>query len=427
MSALFYRDLNHPPMAAVVGVGSGIVRVDGDLGTDLLDLSSGAGITCLGHSCTSVKNAMYEQIHKLPYVHAMNWSNAPAEQLAGKLLGIVSRSDDRFQGGRVIFLNSGAEAVEAACKVGMQIAEEEGRQHLLFSRLHSYHGNTMFTLALGDHPRKHQWRQNLEVASGARLPAFAPSWQMVSSLDLLATTLRNIQPVGYQPIVVVETIGGTTIGIEPPTQEYLRTLRMLCDASGAILIFDEVLSGNYRTGQLFACQHYGVMPDIICVGKGLTAGYFPLSAVIVCKPLVDRIKKHSGKLWHSTTNQNHPIGCAAGVAALDAYESRVDRIHWIAKWIEDLRPWLLQQPGVRDLVGVGALWGLRLDPDLPGLHLRVRALAPSQGVVVYTEGQTVHGQGNFVLLAPPYCITQDELVTGLRALCRAIGKAFEVT
>lgn len=433
MSNLFYRDLRTIPTTANYSANELIVDTNGRF---LDDLSAGAGITCLGHSCDAIKDAMVDQIFRMPYCHAMNWSHQPAEELAEKLIGLTTRGNpnSKFNNGRVIFLNTGAEAIEAACKLAMQVGYEMGRSPLFYGRQYSYHGNTAFTLALGDHPKKRLYPfidvidENVE-----RFDAYRPTVSPRFHLAQLAANLERDSRRKIQPIVVVEPIGGTTIGIEPSTKEYLDNLQIICDLNDAILIYDEVLCGNYRTGELFAYQYYDALePDIICLGKGLTGGYFPLSAVIVSERLVANISLNSGKLWHSTTNQNQPIGCAAGIAALNEYEQIKDKLPGFGVQVQQMALNALSKvAGGKDRMvgasGVGSLLGIRFDPDAPGLHARVRREALANGIAVYTDGGTIDGKGNMVLLAPPYSYLQDmgHLQDCLNRLAAAVVMAAE--
>ena len=414
MSSLFYRDLKSKPQLAYYSATELIVdrryfHYD--------DLSAGAGIICLGHSNEAIKEAMADQINTLPYVHAMNWTNEPAEELAEMLIRLTTRDDphSKFHGGRVMFLNSGAEAVEAACKLAMQVGYEQGYSPWLFGRQFSYHGNTLFTLDLGDHPKKKLFPY-VDRCRVSRFSAYRPTTEqgVDEALDRLRFALA-VSGSMEQPIVVIEPIGGTTIGIEPSSTSYLEVLSGICDDNNATLVYDEVLCGNYRTGELFAYQYYNAPePDVICLGKGLTGGYFPLSAVIVSRRLIEIIEAHSGKLWHSTTNQNHPIGCVAGIAALQEYERIKSELPAFGRQVQQLAIKQLSHAGC-EVVGVGSLLGVRLDPDLPGLHLAVRQKALANGVVVYTDGGTIDGRGNMVLLAPPYSYRDDLNLDALEA------------
>jgi adenosylmethionine-8-amino-7-oxononanoate aminotransferase len=437
-SAVFHRSLEERPILIETGV-YGILRSP-EVPGGLIDLSSGAGVTCLGHSVQPIKEAMIAQINRMPYVHS-NFTNEPVEQLAECLL-----QETGFKDGGAYFLNSGAEAVEAACKLAIQYSHERkfwGAPEI-FAREHSYHGHTLFTLALGDHPRKEPYA-GYRVPHIVRFRAFKPSWDQqakeMSRHDYRAFCIGELRNSMHQrmnvrigaPIVIVEPIGGTTLGIEPGDAEYLADIRSLCDSCGAILIYDEVLCGNYRTGHLFAWQYFAqytdrnLAPDLIAIGKGLTAGYFPLSAVIVNKRIREVVETGSKRLWHSTTNQNHPIGCAAGIAALTCYKEILgDSVGWSwAHNVEDLllKPLDEMSPWVYGYEGVGALFGMRLDPDILGLHMKVRKEAKNFGLALYTEGGTVKGRGNFILIAPPYCMEKQEIEVAagrLRALLHKV-------
>lgn len=418
-SAVFYRDLNHEPAAADSGLGSTIREfVDG---AHAIDLSSGAGVTCLGHTNKDVKTAMREQLTRLPYVHAANWTNSPAERLAYKLLELAG---GHFTNGRVIFLNTGAEAVEAACKLSVQyhLERDGGATPTFYARQHSYHGASGFTLQLGDHPRKIDYRNHMGAAYIGRMRAFKPNWDKPANLALYRHDVLGLLTNGmrHPATVVIEPIGGTAVAIEPADATYLAQLRATCKNAGALLIYDEVLCGNYRTNRMFAYQAIGtrskgvgLQPDMLCIGKGLTAGYFPLSAVIVADHVIDTIKNGTGRLWHSTTNQNHPLGCAAGIAALNAYENLRDTgvLTRLEGLIDNYANILKKNPNVQDVTGFGSLRAIRLHASGKLDHRIMQRDLLRRGVAVYTEGHTVTGTDNMILVAPPYCITADGLAT----------------
>lgn len=427
MTSILHRSCNQPRMSFHAQAS----RIMG-----AIDLSSGAGVTCLGHSCDAIKVAMIEQIKSMPYVHSTNWTTRAVEAL-GELLTYKAR----FVGGGTTFLSTGAEAVEGACKIAMQYFKEIGNGQVaqFCARKYSYHGNTLFTLALGDHPRKQDFYNTVSRIGYdvTRFDAFAPTWDRPddiqayhqSSLCRLDETLKESQVLREPMIVVVEPIAGMALGIEPGTSQYLADLRELCDAAGALLIYDEVLCGNFRTGHAFAWQWFqehsdrNLAPDIIAVGKGITGGYFPLSAVIVNQKVRNAIRAGSHRLWHSTTNQNHAIGCAAGLAAINVYESS----EMIAAWhqtsrdlVDGLAKFVGATIGVECVVGQGTLYGLRLDRNVSGLHAVIRERCLAAGVAIYTDGATVDGLGNFILIAPPHNITPEELTRGLEILSEVI-------
>lgn len=432
-SRVMHRNLNGLPLLATMGAQSIIsTREEG-----LIDLSAGAGVTMLGYSSRPIKDAMAKAIRDLPYVHAANWTTEQAEALA---IGILARCDGgSFSNGGVAFFNSGAEANEAACKIGAQyFAEIIGRVGTtFFGRRFSYHGNTVFALQLGDSPRKEAYGSWTNRSAVVRFPAFIPSIEKPKDpamylrqvLSPLRLELEFNKSQGKGAVVVIETVAGTTTRIEPPTMEYLVGLRSLCNEYDALLVYDEVLSGQYRTGFMAAWCYYArqiaafgttnsppwnITPDMFTMGKGLTGGYFPLSAVVVSEKVLDVLRKGSGKFWHSSTNQNHPIGCAAGVAALGEYQTYHQNIVGLNASMKDMVvPAIRDMPMVLDVVGVGSLWGVRLDSNVPGIAGRVQAYLRGRGVAVYADDGAL---GGMFMLAPPVCIEWPELQKALERI-----------
>jgi hypothetical protein len=396
---------------------------DGTENRAVLDMSSGAGVTCLGHSAQSIKDAMVEQIQTMPYTHSAQWTSHVVEQAAQLLL---DEAGVAFMQGAVTFYSGGSEAIEAACKLAAQIIDYEnpGRPIVFVGRKHSYHGNTAFALALGDHPRKAALSRSRSWSGIGceRFEAFASQYDMSgpNSLDSLADLLMRHHQRGARCVVVIEPVGGTTIGIAHSSPEYLAGVRALCSSHNAILIHDEVLCGNYRTGFLLASQYYqsqnreDCMPDIAVLGKGITGGYFPMSAVMLSSALHARFPKHKeSSLWHTSTNQNHPIGAAAINAAIPLYRSYLnDAIPELSWMIVDSQTTLLADDSpVIAMTGVGTLWGLHFDPHVGGLHRVYKDAMMVKGVACYSEGGTIEGAGHMWMLAPPLTLRREQFAS----------------
>jgi adenosylmethionine-8-amino-7-oxononanoate aminotransferase len=227
--------------------------------------------------------------------------------------------------------------------------------------------------------------------------------------------------------VVIETIGGTTLGIAPTTPGYLAAVRKIVDQHEGVLIYDEILSGNYRTSYLMAWHHYqgltlqNCAPDIAVMGKGITAGYFPMSCVVVNPRIKNVLEEKAGtSLGHTSTNQNHPIGCAAVSAAMRLYDQLRSVMIDMNRAIQiEIAPALRQCKHVQSVQGEGTLWGISLDPERKGAHLKVKEHLFAHGVSAYTDGGTINGKGNMVLFAPPYTTSESELnkvVSAFRSL-----------
>lgn len=456
-SDIYHRDPNAPPPLAVSARYHWIVA-DGWLGnTKIVDLSCGAAVTGLGHSARNVKLAMSEQLSNLAYCHSAQFTH-PVIEDAGKIIIdalAVSRRDPAgvwypaypFEDGGVSFFSGGAEAVEAAVKMAMQFqsqAEPHTEPCTIVGRRHSYHGNSMFTLALGDHPRKERlnagWNMTAHVE---RIEAFAPDLLRCNDDERDAHTavcLHSLEKVlqtqavhKRRCVVVIETIGGTTIGIAPPTLAYLIGVRKLCTTYEAVLIYDEILCANYRTGCLTAWQYYqkdaasfDLAPDIFVMGKGITAGYFPMSAVVVNKH-IRAAGEASGTVWHTSTNQNHVIGCAALGAAMKEYASLRERIVTLGNYMaEVIAPKLMQsEVGIVNVTGVGMLWGVHFAPGHQNLHKHVKNELFGRGYSVYSDGGTIEGKGNMIMVAPPYVMAESQLDEAADAIIHASTSAYD--
>lgn len=443
---VLHRNLTNAPPAALRSAGRHILHTDVEatmqglpISTAYFDLSSGAGVTGLGHSNIYVKEAMIEQIHRMPYVHAGQWTSSEIEA-AGS--AILSRAGDRFAAGGVTFFSGGAEAVEAACKITMQFCAVTDRPPAMFiSRQHSYHGGTMFTLKLGDHPRRVQTHHQRSIQANHlyRFDAFAPHlintnpssavWEEceAASLRSLADALEIVRSRHATPVVVMEPIGGTAAMIAPPTVSYLEGVRTLANKHGAVLIYDEILGGNFRTGHLMSWQFYqqvtdiSIAPDIAVVGKGITAGYFPMSAVLVSEAMRHYLASsdHQPRLWATATNQNHPIGAAAVTAAMEQYDNMLCAVGELSQHMIDFAKSMRRLDQVHSVQGVGTLYGVSLDPKAHGLHSVAKRQLFDLGVVAYTDGGTIKGEGNMVLVAPPFGTTPrdlNEVVSAFAAL-----------
>lgn len=396
----------------------------------VLDISSGAGVTLFGHSEDSIKRAMIDQIHKLPYAHAGQWEPTIVQQAAEQLL---QRSGVAFEGGGVTFFSGGAEAVEAACKIALQVAMYENyymsaepfQQPARFiARQHSYHGGSLFALELGDHQRK-SFLTNIAGYSPNVLhfKSAVPHLQLQDPKDLDAvsalydasvTSLRDMLIRDHEnenpSIVVIETVMGTTVGISAPIADYLADIRQVCNEFEAILIYDEILSGNYRTGCFAAWQYYQkqisrpLAPDIMVVGKGITGGYFPMSAVIVNEHVRGTIEA-IGSMNATSTNQNHPVGAAACVAAMEAYD-KLNYGHEVRDFIvrHAIRE-LLECDLVDSVHGVGSLWGVTLN-SVGAKSEKVKQQLLKSGVTCYADN--VRGRV-MLLFAPPLNASEFEM------------------
>jgi len=287
----------HADMPVAVG-GEGPYVID-NRGNRYLDASGGAAVSCLGYSDAEVIAAIQKQAASLAYIHSAFFSSEPMEQLADLMIEGAPLGLDR-----VYLVSGGSEAVEAALKMARQYFVEVGqpeRRHFI-ARRQSYHGNTLGALAVGgNEPRREPFRPVLADSHHVS-PCFAyrgrrddedDSQYAARLADELEVKILELGP-GTVAAFVAETVVGATSGAVPPVAGYFSRVRGICDKYGVLLVLDEVMCGNGRTGTLFAFEQEAVVPDIVTLSKGLAAGYQPLGAVLLSEDIFQAFYDGSG-------------------------------------------------------------------------------------------------------------------------------------
>ncbi|MCC2664154.1 MAG: aminotransferase, partial [Geminicoccaceae bacterium] len=262
-----------------------------------------------------------------------------------------------------------------------------------------------------------------EAAYGARLAA-----------ELEAT----VQELGPETVIgfVAEPVVGATLGAVPAVPGYFEAIRAVCDRHGMLLILDEVMCGMGRTGTLFACEQEGVRPDLVTVAKGLGAGYQPIGATLVARPIFEAIRDGSGFFQHGHTYMGHPLACAAALAVQQtiAEEQLLGRVRQQGDRLRELLAARFgAHPNVGEIRGRGLFQGLELVADRASkrpfapehkLHARIKAEAMARGLLCYPMGGTIDGRaGDHLLLAPPYIVSDGELEAIVERLAQAIAAA----
>ena len=406
-------------------------------GKKYLDLTAAFGVAAAGHANPSVVRAGQRQMGKL--LHAMGdvHPHALKAQLARELSRLTferwvkkNRTSDigHRKSAKVIFSNSGFEAVESALKTALLatgkrgvIAFEGGYHGLGYGALNATHRQHFRG------PFKSQLREfgsfvPFPTSSEGRVPRVPKNKEG----DSQRSSLREIEP-RLRQLFRREKIGAILVepvqargGINVPPPQFLPLLRKLCDQHGALLILDEIYTGFGRTGQWFACEHSGTVPDLICLGKALTGG-FPLSACVGRADLMDTAWPAStGEAIHTSTFLGHPVGCAMALAQI----SEIRRLK-LCEWSATLGQFLLAElqklevSGFRFQVsarGLGLMAGLEL--TLPnGKPATTEALAAikkllQRGYIFLPEGE----HGNVISYTPPLTITRAQLTEAVTEL-----------
>ena len=438
MSHVFPRHCHTTPPRAVAGDGCFLIDADGKR---YFDGSGGAAVSCLGHSNDRVKAAIKAQVDQLAFAHTGFFTSEPAEALADLLVEHAPGGLDR-----VYFVSGGSEAVEAAIKLARQYHLERGdteRRHVI-ARRQSYHGNTLGALSAGGNA----WRRAQFAPLLVEMSHIAPCYEYAergaaeTAAEYGARVADELEAeiarLGAETVMafIAEPVVGATLGAVPPVDGYFRRIREICDRHGVLLILDEVMCGMGRTGHLFACDADGVSPDILCIAKGLGAGYQPIGAMLCSADVFDAIAGGSGFFQHGHTYLGHPVATAAGLAVLSDILERdlIGQVRVRGAFLETaLRDRLGQHAHVGDIRGRGMFRGVELVADRdsktpfdPGLGLagRIKKAAFAEGLICYPMPGTRDGRlGDHVLLAPPFIASEDELAAAVDALGRAINAA----
>ena len=438
MTHLLHRQIGHAYPRAESGAGV-FIRDAG--GSEYIDASSGAAVSCLGHGHPDVIAAMKAQLDQLAYAHTSFFTTRVAEELGEDL---VAHAPDGI--GHVYFVSGGSEAVEAALKLARQYFVEIGqpqRRHFI-GRRQSYHGNTLGALAVGGNA----WRRKQFAPLLIHTHHVSPSFEYREKRDderaeeygeRLARELEaKILELGPDTVIafIAETVGGATAGCIPPVPGYFKRVREICDRHGVLLILDEVMCGMGRTGTLHACEQEGIAPDLMTIAKGLGAGYAPIGAVLVGAKLFDAVESGSGLFQHGHTYIGHPLACAAGLAVQEVIR-RDDLLANVRAQGARLRERLSQRFGnhhhVGDIRGRGLFQAVEFvtdratkEPFDPGLklHARVKREALARGLMVYSMGGTIDGsRGDHIMLAPPFIVDAETIDTIVERLGDAVDAA----
>jgi len=420
--SVLYRNLHKSFPLIKSGRGCYLYDINGKR---YLDGSGGAAVVNIGHGVTEVAAALTRQAGKAAYLSSVQFTHEPVEKLAAAVASFLP-----FRDGKVFFLTSGSEAIEASIKLARQYWVESGRaeKYRVISLSPSYHGNTLAALSLS--ARKHyQEAFRPLLLKSARIPApycYRCPWNQVPSdcgVKCAYELEKTIGKLGREKVsaFIGEVVGGSSSGASVPPVEYWQAIRRVCDRNEVLLIADEVMTGVGRTGQWLASHHFGLVPDIVVMGKGLTSGYFPLSAVAAKKSLFEPIRKKGKSFLHAQTFAHHPVGCATGLATLDYLIAHdlVRRCAQAGKRLKGKLEGLLGHPHVGDVRGKGLLLGVEFVRDkkkktpFPREKKYVEAFVTEvlkQGLVLWPNiGQADGTNGDLVMVAPPFVIQEDEI------------------
>ncbi|HDM8204064.1 TPA: aspartate aminotransferase family protein [Vibrio harveyi] len=380
---------NPMEMIPVKGEGS---RIWDQNGNEYIDFAGGIAVSCLGHCHPVMVNALTEQGNKLWHLSNV-MTNEPALRLAKKLTEVSFAE-------RVFFANSGAEANEAALKLARRYAADvhgtEKSEIIAFKQ--GFHGRTFFTVTVG--------------GQAAYSDGFGPKPGDVTHLPYNDIEALQAHMSDRTCAVMMEPLQGEG-GIIPPTPEFAQAVRELCDKHNALLIFDEVQTGNGRTGHFYAYQGLGITPDILSTAKSLGGG-FPIGAMLTTAKLAEHMKVGT----HGSTYGGNPLACAVAEAVVEEVtkpEVLAGVLEREAMFREGLEKINAKYDIFSEVRGKGLLLGAALNEEWQGRARDVLVAAGKQGLMVLVAG------ANVVRFTPSLVITQQEIEEGLAKLDKAIA------
>jgi taurine---2-oxoglutarate transaminase len=397
----------------------GVYFYDPD-GKRYLDFNSQLMSVNIGHGDQRVIEAIQRQAAKLAYANPF-MAHEPRARLGKKLAELLPGDIDV-----VFFTNGGAEANENAVKIARLVT---GRQKIL-ARYRSYHGATGGVIGITGDPRR--WAAEPAVPGIIRAPDYH-RWGEAEPRpvdEVLRETEDVIRYEGGQTIAafILETVVGTN-GILIPPDGYLEGVREICDRHGILLIADEVMSGFGRTGAWFAVDHWGVVPDLITLAKGLTSSYIPLGAVGMRQGIADHFRDKV--FYGGLTYNSHPMGCATALATIAVYEDDglIERTKMMGEVMRRHHLDLVRKhPSVGAVRNIGLFGIVELvrsrDPFEPlapynGTSDEMKAVAKH----LRENGLYTFVRWNGIMTNPPLTITEDELAEGFAIIDAAIEKA----
>ncbi|GAA2230754.1 aspartate aminotransferase family protein [Streptomyces amakusaensis] len=399
----------------------GVRLTDAD-GRGYLDALSGVFVTCFGYDCEPIARAVQEQLHTLPFSPPLHGANRAALGLAQALVDLAPEGITAAK-----LVNGGSESIEAAIRLARLYHRSHGRPDKVkvLSHYHGYHGATFGSLSLTGRPDVSRFGPGLPGVVHVWPPdcleefwGVEPERSAALAAEMIERTIEAEGPDSVAALVIEPVIH--LRGMAIPSADYFTRLREICDRHDILLAFDEIVTGFGRTGNPFAAQTFGVTPDLMCVGKGISGGYAPLAAVLMSERIAAVLGDEGGprSFAPSHTYAANPMASAAGLAAVTLFNDGdyLTRIRELAGFIEPRLRKLVEGRGT--LRSIGLLYGAKLtgpDGGQGPVGERVARACLERGLIL-------RGQDDWLVLAPAFVTTEAEADETLRILGEALDE-----
>ncbi|MFA4844800.1 MAG: adenosylmethionine--8-amino-7-oxononanoate transaminase [Candidatus Margulisiibacteriota bacterium] len=378
----------------IIERGDGAYLFDTD-GNKYLDGVSSLWVTVHGHRNKAINDAIKAQLDKVAHSTLLGLGNVPAIELARELIKIAPKGLSK-----VFYSDDGSTAVEIALKIAFQYQQQTGQKlkTKFITLVNAYHGDTVGAVSVGGIDLFHKIYKPLLFKSFKVTPGNIPQLE-----TLLKKRHREISAMVVEPLVQ----GAAGMLLMPPG--YLKAVRRLCTRYNVLLIVDEVATGFGRTGQMFACEHAKVSPDLMCVAKGLTGGYLPVAATLTTDRIFQAFLGEPAEnktFFHGHTFTGNPLGCAAALASLRLFaKDRVlDQVNRSIKYLENALLDFYKLDHVVEIRQLGLMVGIELGGYAANQRIGHRVTLEAR-----RRGAILRPLGDVIILMPPLSITRPEL------------------
>lgn len=412
-----YTQMKTAPAPLPIASAKGVHLYTTD-GRQILDGISSWWVNIHGHSHPKLNEALARQAQQMEHVMFAGFTHRPAVELAEQLIEILPAGLER-----VFYSDNGSTAVEVALKMAFQYWQNGGEpDRQLFVAMHyGYHGDTVGTMSVSDvSPFTDPFQPLLFRVARANPPYCyrCPVGLKRESCNIeCLSDLENILNTEGSRVaaVLVEPMLQGAEGMVVWPQEFLAGVRRLCDQHGTLMIADEVFTGFGRTGQMFACEHADISPDIICLSKGLTAGYLPMAATVARQNVYDAFLSDDRRktFFHGHSFTANPLSCAVGLASLEIFrtEGVLDRITRLESHLRRRLSVFESHPNVGDIRIIGGVGVIELvqDKSTKSAGGYLDRVGPELARKFLDRGLLIRPLGNVLYFCPPYVITDDEV------------------